>query len=67
MLRTVPSSDYQKHDREKRGVGRNSIQEVNYEAGVAAAAVLLLAADCSSSSCPTLLPAVGISIKGVTP
>jgi hypothetical protein len=49
----------------KRGVSRNSRQEVIYEAEVAAA-VLLLAADCSSS-CPTLLPAVGISIKGVTP
>ena len=65
MLRTVPSSDYQKYDREKRGVSRNSRQEVIYEAEVAAA-VLLHAADCSSY-CPTLLPAVGISIKGVTP
>jgi hypothetical protein len=49
MLRIVPSSDYQKYDREKRGVSRNSRQEVIYEAEVAAA-VLLLAADCSSSS-----------------
>ena len=51
--------------REKRGVDKNSGREVNYEDGVAAA-VLLLAVDCSSS-CPILFPAVGISIKGVTP
>jgi hypothetical protein len=49
MLRIVPSSQLSKYDREKRGVDKNSVQEVNYEAEVAAA-VLLLAADCSSSS-----------------
>ena len=48
----------------KSNVGRKNRRDNNY-GRAEAFAVLLLAADCPS--CPTLLPAVGISINGVTP
>jgi hypothetical protein len=48
----------------KSNVGRKKRRDNNY-GRAEAFAVLLLAADCTS--CPTLFPAVGISINGVTP
>jgi hypothetical protein len=49
---------------QKSNLGRKNRRDNNY-GRAEAFAVLLLAADCAS--CPTLLPAVGISINGVTP
>ncbi|CAN5132889.1 hypothetical protein BH18THE2_BH18THE2_31200 [soil metagenome] len=48
----------------KSNVGRKNRRDDNY-GRAEAFAVLLLATDCPS--CPTLFPAVGISINGVTP
>jgi hypothetical protein len=64
LLSFSTSAGYRKYDKRKKRSREKERRDDNYGRDEAFA-VLLLALDCCS--CPTLFPAVGISINGVTP